>query len=582
MKNSEVARVFEDIAGLLELKGENVFKIRAYQKAAYSIEHLPEEIDRLAAEGRLKEIPGVGDAIAKKITELTTTGRLKFYEDLKAEFPEGVSTLLDIPGIGTKTARRLAEELGVRTVDDLEEAISSGRVAQLSRMGEKTAENILQAIQAFRRKTQRIPIGEALPAVEEILAQLQDVPGLRHLTPAGSLRRFRETVGDIDIMGTADNPQVVIDAFTHLPMVRQGLAAGGTKASIVVASGLQIDLRIVGHDEFGSLLQYFTGSVQHNINLRDRARRLGLSLSEYGITVIETGALEKFATEEAFYRRQGLDWIPPEIREGGEEIERAAKGTLPSLITRSDIRGDLHVHSNWSDGHAPIEAMAQAAREMGYEYIAITDHSMGRGIAPGLSIAQIRQQIDIIRKLNETMGGLRILTGMEVDIRADGNLDMPDKVLDELDVVVAAVHSGMHQSEELMTRRVLRALENPYVDILAHPTCRLLPGREPCAVNMEAVFQKALQTGTALEVNAMPSRLDLKDTDIHRAHEMGVKLVMSTDSHIPAHLELIRFGIGMARRGWCEAKDILNTRPLSEFLASLKQYPLKEKVAVDR
>ncbi len=569
MKNSEIAKVFADIADLLELKGENVFKIRAYQKAVRSIEHLPVEVERLVAEGRLRGVPGVGEAITKKITELVATGKLGYYENLKSEFPEGIITLLDVPGVGPKTARLLSSELGISSVDELEAAIVGGKVARLYRMGDKTAENILHHIQAMRRKDQRIPIGEALPVVDEILAQLGRLPGVRNLAPAGSLRRFRETVGDIDLMATADNARGVVQAFTSLPQVKEVLASGTTKASVVVSGELQVDLRTVEHDSFGSTLQYFTGSKQHNINLRERARRQGLSLSEYGITNLATNALEKFATEEAFYQRQGLGLISPELREGQHEIEMAERGTLPRLVEVSDIKGDLHVHTDWSDGRDSIEAMAVAARDRGYQYLSITDHSAGRGIAHGLDAERLRRQISEIKELNQRLGDIRILTGMEVDIRADGSLDIADELLAELDIVTAAVHSGLNQSQEQMTRRMIRAIENPNVDVLAHPTCRLLPGREPVAADMEAIFQAAAKTGTMLEINAMPSRLDLKDIHAYRARELGVKLVIGTDAHSADHLEFVRFGVGVARRGWCEATDILNTRPLSEVLSYL-------------
>ena len=572
MNNKEIAKVFQDIADLLELKGENQFKIRAYQKVVRSIEHLPVEIEQLVAEDRLKEIPGVGEAITKKITELVTTGRLEFYEKLKAEFPEGISTLLDLPGIGPKTAMLLATELDIKSIDELEAAIVGGKVASLPRMGDKTVDNILHQIQALRRKkrSQRILISEALPVVDEITARLSPLPGLRHLTPAGSLRRFQETVGDIDLMGTADNATEAIHAFTTLPPVKEVLASGTTKASVVVSGGLQVDLRIVEHDSFGSTLQYFTGSKQHNINLRERAHRMGLKLSEYGITNLETGELEKFATEEAFYHRQGLEFIPPELREGQQEVERAEQGTIPRLVELPDIKGDLHVHTNWSDGHDSIEAMALAAKALGYQYLGIADHSGGRGIAHGLDAERLKQQILEIKQLNQKIGGIHIFTGMEVDIRADGSLDTPDELLAELDIVIAAVHSSMNQSQEQMTRRILGAIENPNVDMLAHPTCRLLPDREPVAVDMEAVFQAAAKTNTILEINAMPSRLDLKDIHTYRARELGIKLVINTDAHRTEHLQFMRFGIGVARRGWCQPQDILNTRPLDEILAYLR------------
>jgi DNA polymerase (family 10) len=572
MKNTAIAKVFQDMADLLELKGENVFKIRAYQRAARTIEHLPKEIEIMLQEGAdLQSIPGVGEAIAKKTIELVNTGKLRVYEELKAEFPEGITTLLEIPGIGPKTANRLSNELGIKSADELEEAIKDGRVAKMFRLGDKTADNILQQIEALRRKDQRIPIGQALPVVDELLGALRPLSGVKNLTAAGSLRRFRETVGDIDLMGTADNPEEVIDAFVKLPQVREILAKGTTKASVILPGGLQADLRMVEHDSFGSLLQYFTGSKQHNVTLRTRETKKGLKLSEYGITDVKTDKLEKFATEEAFYRRLGLQYIPPEIREDHGEIELAEKGKVPKLVELSDIKGDLHVHTDWSDGHDSIEAMAQAAKALGYQYLAITDHSAGRGIAHGLNEERLRQQIEEIKQLNGQLKGIRIFTGTEVDIRADGSIDLPEGLLADLDIVIAAIHSAMNQSEEKITRRILGAIENQHVDVIAHPTCRLLGEREPVAVDIEAVFRAAAKYDKALEINAMPSRLDLKDIHVYRARELGVKLIMGTDAHSTAHLGFMRFGIGVARRGWCQAKDILNTRPLGEMLAFLRK-----------
>ncbi len=570
MKNTAVAKVFQDIADLLELKGENPFKIRAYQRAARAIEHLPKEIEIMLEEGEdLQKIPGVGEAIAKKITELMTTAKLEYYEKLRAEFPEGISTLLDIPGVGPKTAMRLTSELGIKTVDELEKAIQEGKVAKLFRLGDKTAENIRHQIQALRRKDQRIPIGEALPMVEEILEALRPIPGVKNLIAAGSLRRFRETVGDIDLMGTADNPDEVIQVFTQLPQIREVLAQGPTKASVIVPGGLQVDLRLVEHDSFGSLLQYFTGSKEHNICLREKGMKQGLKLSEYGITDRTTEKLEKFDNEEDFYHRLGLQYISPELREARGEIEIAEQGALPRLIQMSDIRGDLHVHSDWSDGHDSIAELATAAKVMGYEYLAITDHSIGLGIARGLNEERLRQQIAEIRKLNEHPEGVHLLTGIEVDIRADGKIDLPEELLAELDIVIAAVHSAMSQSEEQMTRRVLGAIENPHVDVIAHPTCRLLGEREPVAIDLEAVFRAAIKNNKALEINAMPERLDLKDIHIFRARELGVKLILGTDAHSRAQLSFMKFGVGIARRGWCEPEHILNTPPLKEVLAFL-------------
>jgi len=572
MKNSEIARVFHDMADLLELKGENVFKIRAYRRAAQVIEHLPKEMAvMLEQEEDFQKIPGVGDAIAKKSTELIKTGKLEAYESLKAEFPEGITLLLEIPGIGPKTAHLLSLELKITSAEQLEEAIKEGKVADLFRMGDKTAQNLLRKIEAMRRKDQRIPIGQALPIVEDILSSLSSLPGVKNMTSAGSLRRFQETVGDIDIMGTADNPEKVINEFVALPVVKEVLAKGPTKASVILSPGLQADLRMVEHDSFGSLLQYFTGSKEHNIALRTKYQKKGLKLSEYGITDVAHDRLEKFTTEEAFYQRLGMQYIPPEIREDQGEIELSEKHEIPRLIDLRDIKGDFHAHSDWSDGNNIIEEMALAAKNEGYNYIAITDHSKGLGIAHGLTEERLKEQVREIRGLNQKFKGFRILCGMEVDIRADGSIDMSDHMLAELDCVVGAVHSSFNQSEERITRRIIKAIENPHIDIIAHPTSRLIGEREPTAVDMEAVFKAALKYKKALEINAMPSRLDLKDIHIHRARELGVMLSIGTDSHIAAQLKQMRFGIGIARRGWCEPKHILNCLSLEKVLAFFKR-----------
>ncbi|MCK4221572.1 MAG: DNA polymerase/3'-5' exonuclease PolX [Dehalococcoidia bacterium] len=570
MKNTAIARVFHDIGDLLELKGENAFKVRAYEKAARAIEHHPREIKIMLYEGEdLRSIPGVGEAIAKKAGELVSTGKMDYYENLKSQFPEGITNLLTVPGIGPKTANRFSNELGIASVEALEQAIGDGRIAKLFRLGDKTASNILQQIQALRRKDQRLPIGEVLPVVDEILDCLRSVPGVRNMTCAGSLRRFRETLGDIDLMGSADKPKGVIEAFVALPQMGQVLAQGSTKASAIAHGGLQVDLRIVEHSCFGSLLQYFTGSKQHNISLRERGRRQGFKLSEYGITDATTDRLEKFADEAEFYNRLGLQCIPPELREAQGEVERAEQGTLPKLVELSDVKGDLHIHTNWSDGHNSVEEMALSASELGYQYVAITDHSGGRGIAHGLDEERLRSQIAEIRMVNERLNGIRLLSGVEVDIRADGSLDLSHEVLSELDVVVAGVHSAMNQSEERMTKRVLSAVENPDVDIIAHPTCRLLGEREPVAIDLEAVFRAAAANNKALEINAMPERLDLKDIHAFRARALGVKLAIGTDAHSVAHLAFMRYGTGVARRAWCEPANILNTLPLEQLLAFL-------------
>lgn len=424
-----------------------------------------------------------------------------------------------------------------------------------------------------KKGEQRIPISAVMPVADDILAKLSEVPGLRNLTPAGSLRRFQETVGDIDLLATADNAGEAIRAFVCLPQVEEVLASGATWASIAVSDGLQINLRIVDHDSFGSALQYFTGSKQHNINLRERARRQGLSLLEDGITNLASGELEKFASEEAFYRRQGLQYIPQEIREGQQEIEKAEQGDIPELVELSDIKGDLHIHTNWSDGRNTIEEMVLAAKARGYQYLGIADHSSGTAIAQGQGL---KQQMLEIKRLNQRIDDIHILSGVEVNVMLDGSLEIPDGILAEMDFVIAAVHHRLDLPREQMTKRIITAIENPQVTILAHPTSRrLLPVPQPVEngpvdADMEAVFQAALRTNTVLEIDSMPSRLDLKDAHAYRARELGVRLVINTDSHYPENLRFISFGVKIARRAWCQADDILNTRPLDKLVALLK------------
>ncbi|MFA5400095.1 MAG: DNA polymerase/3'-5' exonuclease PolX [Dehalococcoidia bacterium] len=570
MKNAEIATVFDNIADLLELKGENRFKIRAYARAAETIRHLPEEMELMHEEGRdFRDVAGIGDAIAAKSVELITTGRLRFYEELKASLPEGFINLMDIPGIGPRTAYKLATELSVGTVDQLEAAIRDGRVAGLERMGDKTAANILRAIEAFRRKDRRIPLGEALPVVEEVLGALQAVPGVLNLTPAGSLRRFTETVGDIDLMGTADDSEAVIRAFVSLPQVREVLAQGPTKASVILPGGLQADLRMVEHADFGSLLQHFTGSKQHNVTLRTWAQKKGFSLSEYGITDIKTGRVERFAREDSFYAYLGLQYIPPEIREDMGEIDLAERKAIPDLIEQKDLKGDFHTHTIGSDGIDTIEAMAAAAGELGYQYMAITDHSSGRNIGSDRKLDRVARQTEEIKRLNASGSGPYLLNGVEVDIKADGSLDLPDDILAEMDIVIASVHSSFMQARDVMTRRIIGAIEHPHVDMIAHPTCRKIGEREPVDVDLEAVYSAAVKHGKALEINAIPDRLDLKDIHAYRARELGVTLAIGTDAHAVYHLGFMKFGIGVARRAWCRSSDILNTRPLNEVLAFL-------------
>ena len=569
MDNAAVAQVFENIWKLLEVKGDIPFKIRAYQRVAREIDHLPVDIGRLAEEGKLRTIPGVGDEIEKKILELLATGKLEFYDRLLQEFPPGLVEMMDVPGVGPRMVARLWKELEVTNLPQMEAALRDGRVATLPRMGAKTAENVLRQLEAMRgRKSERGPLGEVRPIAEAIVAALSQTPGLKNLTVAGSIRRWQETVGDIDLVGASEDPQEVTDAFVALPQVAEVLTHGPQRASVRLKNGLQADLLLKPEASFASLLQHFTGSKEHNILLRERAQHMGLSMSEYGLTEQASGKLETYPTEQALYQRLGLQYIPPELREGGDEVLRAERGQIPPLVELGDIKGDLHAHTEWSDGHTPIEAMVTATRARGYQYLAITDHSPGLGIARGLSPERLREQLRIIREMNRSFtDGFRILTGSEVNIKADGGLDFPDEFLAELDVVVASVHSAMGQDMVKMTDRVIRALHSPHMDIFGHPTTRLLGQRDPIQIDMEAVFQAALETGTALEVNASPSRLDLKDSHVRRAVELGVPLVISTDAHHPDQLAQMPYGVATARRGWAGPAHILNTRPLEEVLA---------------
>ena len=570
MNNAELGTIFNNIGDLLELKGDVIFKIRAYQKAARAIEHHPMELAQIFeqdGEKGLGEVPSVGAAINKKVQELLTTGKLEFYEKLKAQFPEGIITLIDVPGIGPKTALKISSELGVSTVEELEKALQSGAVADLPGLGEKAATNILRHIKTLGTKDRQIPLWQALSVVQEIIRELRNCPGVHQLAPAGSLRRYRETIGDVDIMGTAEDPELVINSLVALPLVSEVLVHGPKKASILVHKGIQVDLRIVEDEIYGSLIQYFTGSQQHNVLLRERARRQGLSLNEYGITNLESGEVEKFATEEAFYERLGLQYIPPELREGLGEIERAAEGTLPNLLEIGDIKGDLHSHTTASDGRHSLEEMATSALRSGLEYVAITDHSVGRGIANGLNEERLLEQINRVRELNSRMDGIELLTGSEVDIRADGTMDYPDALLEKLDVVVGSVHSAMGQDSDVMTARIIKAMHNPHVDIIGHPTCRLIGGREPVELDIDAIFKAAVETGTALEIDAQPTRLDLKDSYIYRTREMGVPMVIDSDSHAVEQFDNLSLGVSIARRGWCESKHILNTKSVDELMA---------------
>ena len=578
--NDEIAELFDNLGSLLEIKGDSVFKIRAYRRAAETIHQLTFPLAEAVRDGqKLTGIPGIGKAISDKIHELVTTGKVQTYERTKAEVPEGVLGLVAIPGIGPKTAMLIGTELGISTPEGVEQAAADGRLASLPRMGKRAADSILRHIQAARSMGGRTPIGEALPVAESVMAALRDSdPDIAHLTPAGSLRRWEETIGDVDLVAVTPRPAELGRCLADLPEVREVLVNGPRKTSVIVEPGLQIDLRTGESGSIGAMLQYFTGSQQHNIRLRDFANRMGLSLNEYGITGIESGEVEYFADETSFYARLGLPWIPPELRAGVWELDAAQQDRLPQLVESRHLRGDLHVHSEWSDGSDPIETMVATAASLGHEYVALTDHSQGLGVANGLTPERLAAQREEIRQLQERYD-IRILAGSEVDIRADGRMDFPDEVLAELDVVVASVHNAMSQDRDTMTRRIICAMEHPSVAIIGHLSTRLLGQRPPSDFDLEAVLQAARDTGTALEINASPARLDLRDTHAYRARELGVPLVISTDSHHHSELSGGRFGVAVARRAWCEPRHILNTLPLDDFLRFI-QTPKPDRIRV--
>ena len=571
--NEEIAHLFENMATLLEMKGDTVFKIRAYQRAARTISHLSFSLEQAVREEvDLKKIPGIGKAISEKTQEYLATGRVRAYEELIGELPDGVLTLMDIPGIGPKSALLISQELGVSTIEGIEKAIHDGSLAALPRMGRRTADNILRHLRVLGSKDGRTPIGPALTAAEETVAALRaECPYVEQLYPAGSLRRWEETIGDIDLVGVAPEElqAAVGDVLVALPAVQEVLVHGSRKTSVVLDAGIQVDLRLGEADSFGAMLQYFSGSQQHNIRLRDYAHRRGYSLNEYGITNLASGDVARFPDEQSFYEYLGLPCIPPELRIGFNELDAAQANALPNLVTEADLKGDLHLHSEWSDGRDPIERMIEAAVEQGYQYMALTDHSSGRGIANGLSDERLVEQMGILRDL-QSRYPITILCGSEVDIRADGTLDYPDELLAELDVVVASVHSAMGQDGDTMTQRIIRAMEHPSVTIIGHASTRLLSRRQPVDFDIEALLRAARDTGTAMEVNSAPERMDLKDTHAHRARELGVPLAINTDSHHFTSLSQRRFGVAIARRAWCESRHVLNTLPLARFLAYIR------------
>lgn len=569
MKNLDISDLFNKIADLLEIKDENPFRVRAYRRAAFAIGSLGKDVSSLSAD-ELLSIPGIGKDLAGKIGEYLKTGRMEAYDTLAKEMPANLVDLLMIPGLGPKTVSLLYKELGVRDVEGLERVAREHKLSSLPGIKEKTEANIMKGIEFVRRSTARHPIGRVLPLAREIVRRLSEKAPVQNLEIAGSLRRWKETIRDIDIIATSKEPEAVMKAFVHLPGVKEVIAKGPTKSSVVITEGIQVDIRVVEEESFGSALAYFTGSKAHNIRLREMAVKAGLRINEYGVFREKDEKRLGGNREEDIYDILGLQYVPPELREDLGEVEAALKGTLPALVTMDDIRGDLHVHSSWSDGTEDLGELAARARERGYQYIAVTDHSKGLGVARGLDEERIAAQIKEIEGLNRRLKGIRIFSGTEINIRADGTLDFDDELLNRLDVVIASIHSGFSQPREKLTGRIVRAMENPFVSIIGHPSGRLIGEREAYDVDMEAIISKAKETGTALEINAYPQRLDLTEGNARLAKDKKAPVVIGTDAHHAGQFDFMAYGVAVARRGWLEKKDVLNTLPLARMLKALK------------
>ncbi len=571
MENREFSRIFSQIADILEIQNENIFRIRSYRNAAQVLESVTFNIHKTAFENpnAIKELPGVGTAIFAKILEICQTGTCAEHQKLLAAVPLSLLEMAHLPSIGPKKVA-LFQKHGITGLEELAEAARRHKLRDLPGIGEKTEQRILKAIEERRRAAGSFRLSDALETAERLTDYLTAAGCVQQISLAGSLRRWKETVADIDVLVAAEDAGPVMHSFVQFPAIDQVLAQGDTKSSILLSSGMQSDLRVLPAGSFGAALQYFTGSKEHNVALRERAKGLGYKVSEYGVFRSSDNSQVAGATEEEVYQLLGLEFIPPELRENSGEIEAAARGELPRLIEETDIRGDLHMHTRESDGKHTLEEMAAAAQRRGYQYIAITDHSRSVAIANGLDAARLLRQLEQIRDWEAKKSApVHIFAGAEVDILADGTLDFEDPVLEQLDIVVASVHSRMNMPVEEMTRRICRALENPNVTILAHPTGRLIQRRQPYAVDLDAVFETARRHSVALELNAYPARLDLNDVHCRKAQQLGIPVVISSDSHHVDMLGHIRYGVHTARRGWLRPEDVLNTRPLEDLKAYL-------------
>ncbi len=559
MRNRDVSAVFYEIADILELQGVQ-FKPQAYRRAAAAIEQLDVEITSAVANGSHREIPGVGAAIAKKIEELVRTGNLEYLEQLRAETPPGLLEIIRVPDIGPKTAAALQKELGISSLEELKEAALAGRVRQLKGFGERTEERILSGIRTLESKGRRAYLGEALPVAEACVEYLKGQLHLEHIQICGSLRRGKETIGDIDILVGSVDSNATTEAFVRYDPVEEVIVSGPTKTSVRLVGGLQVDLRVVEPSSYGAALQYFTGSKEHNVLVRKLGIEKGLKVNEYGVFDRDSGRTIAGDTEDGVYGALGLPWIPPELREDAGEIDAARQGTLPELLRTSDVNGDLHVHSDWSDGSDTIDDIVSEVATRGYSFIAITDHTQSLTIANGLPPEKVLAQIDSIRSAEQRVGGrVRVFAGSEVDILADGSLDLPSSVLKELDLVIASVHSRLRMGQEEMTDRIVTAIQSGEVDIIGHPTGRIIGRRDPAQMDFAAVLEAAKDSGVMMEINSFPDRLDLRDAHCRMAKEAGVMMSIGTDAHSIRHLDYLGFGIITARRGWLERGDVLNT-----------------------
>jgi DNA polymerase (family 10) len=567
--NVEVARVLYEIGELLTIKGDR-FRSRAFLMAAQRVGSLPEDIRRIRDRGKLRDIPGVGESISAIVEEVLDTGESMQLEELRESLPHGVSDLMELEGIGPKTALRFHDELGITSIEDLEKAVTDGRLRGLKGFGAKTEENILKSIEAYRGRLERFLLGGILPVVDQIVFYMAESDSVLKVEAAGSARRRKETVGDLDILVSTIKPEEVVDRFVSMPRVSRVISQGTTRSTVKVGPRLQVDLRVVPLPSYGAALQYFTGSKEHNIKLRTIAVKQGYKLNEYGLFERETDEKVAGENEEGIYQALGMSWIEPELREDRGEIVGAIEGHLPNLLPLNKVKGDLHVHTSWSDGTGTIAEMAEKARGMGLEYIAVCDHSKSLGIARGLDEKRLQEQMVEIDGLNHEFDGFTVLKGIECDIKSDGSLDLADSVLGDLDYVIASVHSGFKADEEQMTERVVSAIHNDHVSTIGHPTGRLIQRRRPYAIDLDEVFEAAAAQGVMMEINAFPDRLDLNDVNSRAAMEQGVRMSIGTDAHAVNQMEFLHLGVSVARRGWLEEEHVVNTLITPKLLKALE------------